>query len=74
MLWFERNGVWFLEHFLPHCVGTHQRTAETDDLAIEINNALLQRVNRFKYRGVLLDNILSWKDHIGISAIISRLD
>ena len=45
-------------------VGTHQRTAEADDLVIEISNTRLERVNRFKYLGVLLDNTLSWKDHI----------
>ena len=45
-------------------VGAHQRTAETDDPVIEISNTCLERVNKFKYLGVLLDNTLSWKDHI----------
>ena len=45
-------------------VGTHQRTAEADDLVIEITNTRLERVNKFKYLGVLLDDTLSWKDHI----------
>ena len=45
-------------------VGTHQRTAEADDLVIEISNTPLERVNKFKYLGVLLDNTPSWKDHI----------
>ena len=45
-------------------VGTHQRTAEADDLVIEISNTRLERVNKFKYLGVLLDNTLSWKDHV----------
>ena len=45
-------------------VGTHQRTAEADDLVKEISNTRLERVNKFKYLGVLLDNTLSWKDHI----------
>ena len=35
-------------------VGTHQRTAEADDLVIEISNTRLERVN----------NTLSWKDHV----------
>ena len=30
-------------------IGTHQRTAEADGLAIEISNTRLERVNRFKY-------------------------
>ena len=45
-------------------VGTHQRTAEADDLVIEISNTRLERVNKFKYLGVLLDNTLSWNDHV----------
>ena len=45
-------------------VGTHQRTAQADDLVIEISNTRLERVNKFKYLGVLLDNTLSWKDHV----------
>ena len=45
-------------------VGTHQRTAEADDLVIEISNTRLERVNKSKYFGVLLDSTLSWKDHI----------
>ena len=44
-------------------VGTHQSTAEADDLVIEISNKRLERVNLFKYLGVL-NNTLSWKDHI----------
>ena len=45
-------------------VGTYQRTTEAEDLVIEISNTHLERVNKFKYLWVLLDNILSWKDHI----------
>ena len=44
-------------------VGTHQSTAEADDLVIEISNMRLEIVNKFKYLGVL-NNTLSWKDHI----------
>ena len=32
-------------------VGTHQRTAEADDLVIEISKSRLKRVNKFKYLG-----------------------
>ena len=42
-------------------VGTYQRTAEADDLVTEISNTPLERVNKFKYLGVL-NNTLSWKD------------
>ena len=57
-------------------VGTHQRTAEADELVIEISNTRLERVNKFKYLGVLLDNTLSWKDHVEYigNKISSRLD
>ena len=57
-------------------VVTRQRTAEVDDLVIQISNRLLERVNKFKYLGVLLDNTPSWKDHteyIG-NKISPRLD
>ena len=40
-------------------VGTHQRTAEADDLVIKITNTRLERVTKFKYLGVLLDDTLS---------------
>ena len=33
-------------------------------MVIEISNTRLERVNKFKCLGVLLDNTLSWKDHI----------
>ena len=45
-------------------VGTNQRTAEADDLVIEISNTRLERVNKFEYLEVLVYNTLSWKDHI----------
>jgi len=44
--------------------GTHQRTEEADDLVIDISDTRLERVNKFKYLGVFLDNTLSWKEHI----------
>ena len=48
-------------------VGTHLRTAEAEDR--------LERVNKFKYLGVLLDNTLSSKDHVEYTGnkISSRL-
>ena len=32
-------------------VGTHQRTAEADDLVMQITNTRLERVNKFTYLG-----------------------
>ena len=45
-------------------VGTHQKIARAENLEIDINNARLERVNDFKYAGVVLDHTLSWKDHV----------
>ena len=53
-----------LEKMKIMLVGTHQSTAEADNLVLEISNTRLERVNKFKYLGVLLNNTLSWKDHI----------
>ena len=56
-------------------VGTHQGTTEADDLVIEISHMHLKRVNRLKYFWVLLENTLTWKDHIEYNGkkISSRL-
>ena len=63
--WLHANFlILYLEKTKIMLVGTHQRTAEADDLVIEISNTRLERVNKFKYLGVLLDNTLSWKDHV----------
>ena len=40
-------------------VGTHQKIAKAENLKIDINNARLERVNDFKYLGVVLDHTLS---------------
>ena len=64
--WLHANNflILNLEKTKIMLVGNHQRTAEADDLVIEISNSRLERVNKFKYLGVLLDNTLSWKHHI----------
>ena len=56
-------------------VGTHQRTAEANNLVKDISNTRLERVHNFKYLGVLLDTTLSWKDHVAYigNKISSRL-
>ena len=45
-------------------IGTHQGTTEADDLVKEISHMHLERVNWLKYFLVLLENTLTWKDHI----------
>ena len=45
-------------------VGTHQKIASAGALEIYITHKRLEFVVNFKYLGVLLDQTLSWKDHI----------
>ena len=56
-------------------VGTHQKIAKAGNLEIDINNAQLERVNDFKYLWAVLDQHLSWKDHVEHigNKILSRL-
>ena len=46
------------------CTGTHQRLSAVDWLSIRADNTDLDRVYPFKYLSVLMDQTLSWKDHI----------
>ena len=58
--WLQANFLILnLEKTKIMLVGTHQRTAEADDLVIEISNTRLERVNKFKYlsKRVLLISI-----------------
>ena len=51
--WLQANFLIVnLEKIKIMLVGTHQRTAEADDLVIEISNTRLERVSKFKYIGV----------------------
>ena len=44
-------------------VGTHQRLA-SKSFSISSNGRDLERSEKFKYLGVFMDPILSWKSHI----------
>ena len=45
-------------------VGSHQKITSAGALEIDITHKRLELVENFKYLGVLLDQTLSWKDHI----------
>ena len=51
---------------------TRKRT-DVHDIDIEINNITISRVKNVKFLGVILDEKISWKDHINyISKKISK--
>ena len=73
--WFNANKLSVnakKTHFM--LLGTRQRnTNEDDNIFIELNNKKLQRVNTTKFLGVIVDENLSWKNHIeGVTKTISR--
>lgn len=45
-------------------IGTHQRLAPVSDFTVHGNGRVLERVGKFKYIGVVLDQNLSWKEHV----------
>ena len=45
-------------------IGTHQRLATVSNFTVQANGHNIERVNKFKYLGVVVDQNLSWKDHI----------
>jgi len=55
-------------------MGTQQKTAKCiDQINIILDGTQLTRVNQTKFLGVIIDENLTWKDHIdGISKTISR--
>ena len=46
-------------------IGTNQNVHKTEDLiAVHVDSALIKRVNKWRYLGLIVDDRLSWKDHI----------
>ena len=55
-------------------IGTNWNLSKIGDLlALRISNHLIKRVHKAKYLGLVIDDKLSWKEHIGyISTKIRR--
>ena len=49
--------------------GTHQRLALIDSFTVRTGDTVLSRVYQFKYLGVMLDQYLSWNNHIAYVVI-----
>ena len=45
-------------------IGTHQRLAPVSDFTVQCNGSVLERVEKYKYLGVVLDQHLSWQEHV----------
>ena len=45
-------------------LGTAPRLSDVDSFSITINGSQIKQVSEFKYLGVVLDERLSWNDHI----------
>ena len=53
--------------------GTSHILNKFSDIRLNYNNAVIERVDKFKYLGVILDPLLSWCEHIDyISSTISK--
>ena len=44
--------------------GSWQNLAKSPNFCIKLHGKTLQRVAKFSYLGVVLDETLSWKDHV----------
>ena len=45
-------------------IGTHQRLNAVDSFSVTEDNISLERVDTFKHLGVIMDETLSWKEHV----------
>ena len=45
-------------------IGTHQRLNAVDSFSVTEDNTSLERVDTFKHLGVIMDETLSWKEHV----------
>ena len=55
--------------------GSRQHLAKSPNVCIQLHGRVLERVAKFSYLGVVLDETLSWKDHVEYvsSKVSSRL-
>jgi len=45
-------------------IGTHQRLNAVNSFSVTTDNTSLERVDTFKYLGVIMYETLSWKEHV----------
>ena len=47
-------------------IGSHQqvRTSGNEEINVEINGKSITRVHKYKSPGLLIDEHLTWKDHV----------
>ena len=74
-------GKWFLENNLTLNInktklmifGTNNNLDKFKGISLNYNNYIIERVDHFKYLGVIFDNQMTWLDHINhVSANISK--
>ncbi len=72
--WFENNQLTlnirktnFMIFGTKHCLRNY------NDICLNYGNDMIERVDKFKYLGVIFDPILSWCDHVDyISSVVSK--
>ena len=72
--WFNRNQLTLNTKKTKFMIfGTKNLLRNYCNISINYNNCDIERVDKFKYLGVILDPLLSWSDHIDyVSTIVSK--
>jgi len=72
--WFENNNLTLNTNKTKLMVfGTNHILDKFGDITLYYNNDQIERVNQFKYLGVVFDPLISWSEHVNqISANISK--
>ena len=74
--WIECNKL-ILNHSKTKTMlfGSRQNLAKSPNFCIQLHGKILEKVRKFSYLGVFLDETLSWKDHVEYvsSKVSSRL-
>ena len=74
--WIERNKL-ILNHSKTKTMlfGSRQNLSKSPHLCIQLHGKILEKVPKFNYLGVFLDETLSWRDHVEYvsSKVSSRL-
>jgi len=54
-------------------IGSRQILAKSPNFCIQLHGKVLEKVLKFSYLGIVLDETLSWKDHVeNVSSKVSR--